>query len=267
MDKKYQRLKQIITGYDQVWIAFSGGLDSTLLLALARKILGDRAVAVTARIPFQSRHDTEAALEKSLILGVKPILFEIDLLTDINIKLNSRERCYYCKQIIFSAMRQEASQQGITYILDGSHADDLGEYRPGRKALQELGILSPLQEAGLTKSEIRLLARQMELPGWDEPAQSCLATRFPYGEVIDLGKLQRVDKAEEFLRKNGFRQFRVRSHDNLARIEVEPEDMVRFSQPEFRDYISGSLLELGFTYVTLDLEGFRSGSMDVLIRR
>jgi len=263
LDEKYRRLKRIIAGYDRVWVAFSGGLDSTFLLALTHIILGDRVTAVTAKTPFQPRRDSEAALEKARALGVKQIWFELDLLNDIKVQLNSRDRCYHCKKSIFSTIRREASQKGITHILDGSHLDDLNEYRPGRKALQEIGILSPLREAGLTKPEIRLLARQMELPGWSEPAQSCLATRFPYGEPISRAKLNQVEKAEEILRKSGFRQFRVRSHDNLARIEVEPEDMGGFFQPGFRDYISRSLLKLGFTYVTLDLQGFRSGSMDL----
>lgn len=263
MDRKYQQLEQIMSGYDRVWLAFSGGLDSTFLLAVSRKILGERATAVTAKTPFQSERDLKAALEKARALGGNQLLLGIDLLTNVEVELNSRERCYYCKKDIFSTIRQEAGRQGITYILDGSNMDDLDEYRPGRQALQELGILSPLQEAGLTKAEIRLLARQMELPGWDEPSQSCLATRFPYGEAISQKKLQRVEKAENLLREHGFKQFRVRSHDDLARIEVKFSDMDRFSQPEFRDYISKSLRELGFTYITLDLQGFRSGSMDI----
>lgn len=267
MDKKYQRLKHIIMDYNQVWIAFSGGLDSIFLLALAQQILGDKVTAVTVSTPFQSRYDIGVAKSKAQALGVKQYLLEINLLDNIQIQLNSRERCYYCKQAIFSLICGEARKQGITHILDGSNADDLNEYRPGRKALQELGILSPLQEAGLTKTEIRLLAQQMKLPGWNEPSRPCLATRFPYGEAINLEKLGQVEKAEDLLRENGFRQFRVRSHNNLARIEVEMKDMKRFLQSDFRNYICSLLLELGFIYVTLDLEGFRSGSMDFFVNQ
>jgi uncharacterized protein len=267
MEKKYQQLKQIIRGYDQVWIAFSGGLDSTFLLALAQQILGDKVAAVTVTTPFQSRYDIVTARSRAQALGVKQHWLEIDLLDNIQFQQNPRERCYYCKQAIFSLILAEAHKQGVTRILDGSHADDLKEYRPGRKALQELGVQSPLQQAGLAKTEIRWLAQQMKLPGWDEPSQACLATRFPYGEAINLEKLGRVEKAEDLLRTNGFRQFRVRCHDNLARIEVEMKDIERLLEPDFRDYISRALRELGFVYVTLDLEGFRSGSMDFFVKQ
>jgi uncharacterized protein len=263
MDRKYKKLKKIMASYDRVWVAFSGGVDSTLLLALSRDMLGDQVTAVTVDTSLQAASDLKAAVDRAHAMGVKHILLQEDMLLQEKVRHNSSERCYHCKKAIFFRIKEEALRQGICHIFEGSNQDDIGEYRPGRRALKELGVVSPLQEAGLKKEEIRKLARELGLPEWNKPARPCLATRFPYNETISRKKLQRVQQAEELLYQAGLKQLRVRSHNDLARIEVDTSEIDRFLQPEFRNYINQSFKEIGFTYITLDLQGFRSGSMDV----
>ena len=240
-----------------------GGVDSTLLLALSRDMIGDQVTAVTVDTSLQAASDLKVAVARAHAMGVQHLLLKENMLLQQEVRRNSPERCYYCKKAIFFRIKEEAWRQGIRHIFEGSNLDDSSEYRPGRRALKELGVISPLQEAGLRKEEIRRLARELDLPEWDQPAGPCLVTRFPYNETISRDKLQRVEQAEELLHEAGLTQLRVRSHNNLARIEVEINDMDRFLQPEFRDYINHYFQEMGFTYITLDLQGFRSGSMDV----
>jgi len=262
---KSHKLKGILAGMEGVLVAYSGGADSTLLLKVALDVLGEKVLAVTARAPIFPASELAAADEMAHRLGARHLFVETGVMDDPRFSSNSPERCYICKQALFQRLRELARGYGFE-VADGSNQDDLGEHRPGLKALQELGVRSPLAEAGLTKAEVRALSREMGLPTWDKPAQTCLATRFPYGEQLTLEKLRRVEDAEELLHSLGLRQLRVRSHDSLARLEVPREDMARLlaeMAPEIVDQLKG----LGYAYVTLDLQGYRTGSMDELFRR
>ena len=244
-------------------VAFSGGVDSTYLLAVAYEVLKDRAVAVTVRssvIPVREFEEACAFCEK---LGVRQIVIDADVFAVEGFAQNPPDRCYHCKKNIFTMIKEAAAELGITYVCDGTNADDTDDYRPGMRALAELGIRSPLKEAGLTKKMIRERSRELGLPTWNHPSMACLASRFAYGETITEEGLRAVEKAEELLRTKDFAQYRVRVHGNLARIEVMPEDMDRLLG--MSDEISAGLKALGFSYVTMDLRGYRTGSMNEVL--
>ena len=263
LEAKLGQLKDILAGMEGVLVAYSGGADSTFLLKVALGALGDNVLAVTAKAPIFPASELATAEEMAHRLGAQHLFVEIGLLEDPRFASNPPDRCYLCKRALFSRLKELAEDRGFE-VADGSNSDDLGEHRPGLRALQELGVRSPLAEAGLTKAEIRLISKGMGLPTWDKPPQTCLATRFPYGECLTLEKLRRVEEAEGFLHSLGLRQLRVRSHGPLARIEVPREDMAHLLS-ETPSRIVDKLKELGYTYVTLDLEGYRSGSMDEVL--
>jgi len=263
LEAKLGQLKNILAGMEGVLVAYSGGADSTFLLKVALGALGDNVLAVTAKAPIFPASELATAEEMAHRLGAQHLFVEIGLLDDPRFASNPPDRCYICKRALFSRLKELAEGRGFE-MADGSNSDDLGEHRPGLRALQELGVRSPLAEAGLTKAEIRLISKGMGLPTWDKPPQTCLATRFPYGERLTLEKLRQVEEAEGFLHSLGLRQLRVRSHGPLARIEVPKKDMVRLLS-ETPSHIVDKLKELGYTYVTLDLEGYRSGSMDEVL--
>jgi len=258
--RKLGLLKRILADMGGVLIACSGGVDSTFLLRVALEVLGENVLAVTAKSPIHPASESAAAGELARRLGARHLFVETDELDDPEFARNPPERCYLCKRSLFARLKELAEEHGLTEVLEGSNYDDLGEHRPGLRALRELGVRSPLAEAGLTKAEIRALSRQMGLPTWDKPAQACLATRFPYGELLTPEKLRRVEEAEEFLRSLGLGQLRVRTHDLLARIEVSQNEMPRLLHEAGR--VVEELKKLGYTYFTLDLEGYRTGSMD-----
>ena len=258
--RKLGLLKRILADMEGVLIACSGGVDSTFLLRVALEVLGENVLAVTAKSPIHPASESAAAGELARRLGARHLFVETDELDDPEFARNPPERCYLCKRSLFARLKELAEEHGLTEVLEGSNYDDLGEHRPGLRALRELGVRSPLAEAGLTKAEIRALSRQMGLPTWDKPAQACLATRFPYGELLTPEKLRRVEEAEEFLRSLGLGQLRVRTHDLLARIEVSQNEMPRLLHEAGR--VVEELKKLGYTYFTLDLEGYRTGSMD-----
>jgi uncharacterized protein len=261
LDEKYRRLLEIIAARGAAAVAFSGGVDSSFLCHAAAEALGEKALAVTIVSPMLPKSELDWAAKIAAQVGIEHILVEEGEI-DEEVAANPRERCYYCKRIEFSRIIAAAEERGIRTVLDGSNLDDLGDFRPGLKALEELRVLSPLRLAEMTKADVRDLSRRFKLPTWDKPAFACLASRIPYGERIDREKLARVEKAEDSLRSWGFRQFRVRSHGNIARIEVAPEERRLFFDERTLDAISGSLKSLGFIYVSFELEGYSLGSMN-----
>jgi uncharacterized protein len=264
---KLDKLKQYLAELDSLLVAFSGGVDSTFLLRAARDVLGDRVTAVTVSTAFHDPLELEEAQELAETLGVRHITTTLDILADRDVITNPPERCYFCKKVIMGELTQIAQDEDIAYVADGTNADDASEAdtrRPGLKALDEIGIISPLKEAGLTKMGIRQLSRRMGLATWNRPAAPCLATRFPYGFNIAKSDLERVLRAEKYLEKFNLKPLRVRDYEDTARIEVAPVDIATLT--EHRDEIVDKLKALGYTYVTLDLEGYRSGSMDETLK-
>lgn len=259
-EEKEQRLLALLAACGSVAVAFSGGVDSAYLLYATRRALGGRAAAITVRTPAVEREELEAAEALCRTLGARQLWCDFDALALPAFVENGPARCYYCKRAIFSCVLARAEAEGLATVVEGSNVDDLGDYRPGLRALAELGVRSPLREAGLTKREIRLLSRAAGLPTWEKPSAPCLATRIPYGERITAEKLRRVGEGEHVLRTLGFRQLRVRLHGTLARIEVPAEELPRLIA--LREEIEPALRALGFRYVTADLRGFRSGSMN-----
>jgi uncharacterized protein len=266
IDEKYQRLLAVIAAQGRAAVAFSGGVDSSFLCYAAFAALGNQAVAVTIVSPMLPRSEIDCAGSVARRVGIEHILIE-EREIDENVAANPKERCYFCKKIEFGTILKAAEARGITAVLDGSNMDDLRDYRPGLKALEELRIISPLREAELTKADIRELSRRFNLPTWDKPAFACLASRIPYGEPINQEKLARIEKAEDALRAAGFRQFRVRSHENIARIEVAPEERRLFFNESRMDSLSQALKSFGFMYVALELEGYVMGSMNRAVVR
>ena len=262
--RKLSDLRKLLRSFGSAAIAFSGGVDSTFLLKVAHDVLGENAIAISAGSVLSPRRETEAATSFCRNEGIRHFTFQTDPLKIPGFKNNPENRCYICKKEIFSEIKSLASENGISTVCDGSNADDTGDYRPGMQAIRELGIKSPLLECGLTKNEIRILSKEMDLPCWNKPSAACLASRFVYGEEITEKKLKMVEKAEDFLREKGFSQQRVRIHgENLARIEIEKNDFDKILA--IKDEMNSFFKELGFVYTTLDLTGFRSGSMNEVI--
>ncbi len=257
--EKLDRLRAIIRSLGKVAIAYSGGVDSSLLLRVARDELGDGVMAITVTGAPMPASEMEGALATARNMGIEPHILVADVLSKEDFKMNSPDRCYICKRAIFTAIVAAAKEKGFTTVIDGSHAGDLEGDRPGKRALLEMGVRSPLTEAGLDKAEVRRMAKLLGVPTADKPANPCLATRIPFYEPITLEKLQQVDRAEMAVRELGIEQVRVRHHGTIARIEVPPEDLVEVM--EKRDIIISKLRSLGFVYIVLDLQGFRSGSM------
>ena len=245
-----------------VAIAFSSGVDSTFLLKTAHDILGEKAIAITARSHSFPRRELKEAITFCETEGIQQIVVEAEELSIEGFKDNPPNRCYLCKRELFAKMIQAAKELGIENFAEGSNVDDAGDYRPGLIAIAELNVKSPLREAGLTKADIRILSKELGLPTWNKPSFACLATRFPYGETITAEKLHMVDMAEQRLLDLGFHQVRVRIHGNIARIEIEPSEFNKIIQADIASSINTYLQELGFQYVTLDLGGYIMGSMN-----
>jgi len=265
--KKLEHLKSIIKEMSSVLVAFSGGTDSTFLLKVAVDVLKEKAVALTATSPTYPFVEYKNACALAEEFGVRHIIIESNELEIKNFAANNEKRCYYCKSELFTLAAAEAAKIDIRWVADGSNADDLKDYRPGREAAREKNVRSPLVEANLSKEEIRSLSRQMGVKTWDRPASACLSSRFPYGTKITPERVMTVEKCENILREKGFRQFRVRFHGDVARIETTEEEFSRFFEDGLRHEIIEGFKEAGFIYTSLDLQGYRTGSLNEAIRK
>ncbi len=274
LETKYERLLDCLAGYGSLLVAYSGGLDSSLLVRVAHDVLGDRVLAVTVSGPIYPQRERAQAEELAREIGVRQVTIEADVLAIEGFAGNPPERCYVCKRELLGRLLEVAREEGIAQVADGANADDPGDYRPGMQAARELGIVSPLMEAGLTKADIRALSKRLGLPTWEMPSSACLASRIPYGDAITREKLAMVEAAEDFLRGLGFRQVRVRHHGDVARIEVaadrstdvrSADEIERLASAPVREQVVHRLTEIGYHYVTLDCRGYRTGSMNEVL--
>jgi len=262
LEKKYSQLQEILQGMGNVLVAFSGGVDSTLLLKTAKDVLGNNVFAVFASSEVHPDREKKEALKIARTLNANLKIIESKEMQNPQFIKNPPERCFHCKKELFSQLKEIAAQKGIPFVIDGANFEDLNDFRPGRKAADKLGIRSPLKEAGLIKNDIRELLHYLGIPNWNKPSMACLASRFPYHQPLISEDLNKVAAAEKFLLSLGFTQFRVRHHSNTARIEVLPEEISRFTDKNLREKITKKLNDLGYTYVTLDLTGYRTGSLN-----
>jgi uncharacterized protein len=246
----------------KIALAFSGGVDSTFLLAMAKQAGPEKLLAITVASQFFTREENLLAKKLAATLGVTHIRLDLDILAQDQVVRNTPQRCYFCKTQIFSLVRKTAIQHEIDHLLHAVNVDDLGDFRPGLEAARELGFMAPLVEAGFSKQEIRDCSRQMGLETWNLPSQSCLATRIPYNDLITREKLGMIDQGESFLRKQGFTDFRVRCHGNVARIELDPEGFSSLADADMRQRISRGLKKIGFEFVACDLDGYKTGNMN-----
>jgi len=265
LQEKLNALKKYIRDLGSLAVGFSGGVDSTFLIAVAHEVLGDKAIAVTtvdAAIPERELNEAKKFCEEH---GIRHFIREVDPLKTEGYRKNGPDRCYYCKHGVFSEIKKVADENEIEYLAEGSNMDDLGDYRPGLRAVEELGVKSPLRASNMYKADIREISKAMGLPTWSKPAYACLASRFVYGEEITGEKLRMIDSAEQFLIEHGFYEERVRMHGNIARIEVPAKDITRLAADDIREVVYNRFREIGFLYVTLDMHGYKTGSMNATI--
>lgn len=266
LQEKYEKLKTIIAETHKAAVAFSGGVDSTLLSKVAFDVLKENSIAITLVSPMNAKSEMRDAEELAKEIGITHYMINDDEIED-EVLANPVNRCYFCKKVEFGRIIEKAKEVGINVVFDGSNMDDMSDYRPGLQALSELKVISPLRMAGLTKSEIRELSHELGLRSWNKPALACLGSRIPYGEQITIEKLTKIDKSEDYLRLLGFVQFRVRSHDKMARIEVSPEERSKLFDGNLLDQISKQLKSYGYQYVCMELEGYITGSLNRVIEK
>jgi uncharacterized protein len=267
LKNKYNELIELLTEMDRIIIAFSGGVDSTFLLKAASISGAGDVLAVTGKSESLPEEELAFAREIAASLNIKHRIIATEELNDSNYAENTPDRCYYCKKELFTRLSDIASGENYLYVLDGTNADDASDHRPGKRAAGENKVKSPLLDTGLTKNEIRELSKELGLPTWDKPATPCLSSRFPYGQRITSDGLLRVNKAENFIKGFGIRELRVRSHSNVARIEIHPDDFRKVTDEGAREKIVDFLKSLGYQYITLDLKGFRSGSSNEVLEQ
>lgn len=260
--EKYLNLVNYLKELGSVVVAFSGGVDSTFLLKVAKDILGNKAAALTIVSPYIPKWEVEEAKDLVKKIGIRHEFLEVPVIMD-EIKFNPEDRCYLCKKAVFTKIKEFAKENGYKYVVDGTNSDDTKDYRPGLRALKELEIKSPLLHCELTKNEIRELSKELDLPTWDKPSYACLLSRIPYNTELKVEDLCKIEKSERYLISKGFRAVRVRFHGDLARIEVPKEDMKRLFDLDLLDEIATKLKEFGFKYVSLDMQGYRTGSLNI----